>query len=97
MLSGQMTGDVTGGQVESAAERNGHVRKVAADTVPPLDHLGGGEIRAPGTKPVFDVGMDPVANGLHSRQTMRDLPEKIPGEIQQFIGIAITAGERVAQ
>jgi hypothetical protein len=31
--------------------------------------------------------VDPIADGLHPRETVRDRPEKIPGKIQQFIGI----------
>ena len=71
--------------------------EVAANPVAPFDHVKGGEVRPPGTEAVFNIVMDPVADGLHPRQAVGDLPEMVPCEIQQFIRIAIAAGQSVAQ
>src|SRR4030095_13088375 len=50
----QVASHVAGGEIESAAQRDGHVGEVAADAVPAGDHFGGGEVGLSGTEPVFN-------------------------------------------
>src|ERR1039458_1694101 len=70
---GQVSGDVTGGQIERAAQRNDRVREIAADTVSTGDYFRGREVGPPGTEAVFNVVVNPVADGLHARKAVGDL------------------------
>jgi hypothetical protein len=61
------------------------------------DYLGGGEVGPAGAEMVFDVLVDPVADGSNPRQTVCGLPEFFPSKIKELVGIAITAWQSVAQ
>ena len=78
---GQMAGDVAGGQIESTAERDRGMGKVAADTEAALDDFGGREIRATRAEAIFDVVVDPIANGGDALDAVRNLAELVPGEV----------------
>ena len=58
---------------------------VAADAVATFDRLRGGEVRPPGTEAVFNIIVNPIANRLHSRKAVGDLPELIPRKIHQLV------------
>src|ERR1039458_4920551 len=71
--------------------------EIAAHTVATKNHFGGRKIGASGTEAVFNVVVDPVADGLHARQAVRDLAELIPRKVHQLVRIAISARQRIAQ
>ena len=92
-----MSGDVAGGQIEGAAERDGRVGEIAADAVATLDDFRGGEVRPPGGKAVFNVLVNPITDSLHAGQAVGNHAEEVPGEVEQLVGIAVAAGQRVAE
>ena len=44
-----------------------------------------------------DVIMDVIADRLHQRPALRNLPEKGPCDIREAIGLAIAAAEKINQ
>jgi hypothetical protein len=66
----QVPGDLSRRQTNRAAQRDGGVSEIASNTVPARDDFRCGEVRAPGTEAVFDVFMNPIADGLHARQAV---------------------------
>jgi hypothetical protein len=73
------------------------VGEVAADPITPSDDLRGREIGPAGQKAIFDVVVDPIADGLHPVEAVVDMTEMLPGKVQQFIGITVAAGQGVTQ
>ena len=71
--------------------------EVTAHAVAPFDDFGRGEICAAREVAVFDIVVNPIADGLHARKAVRNLPKLIPGEIHQFVRVAIAARQCVAQ
>src|ERR1017187_6967987 len=71
--------------------------KVAADAVPTGDYLRGREVGPPGTEAVFNVVVNPVADGLHARKAVGDLAELIPRKIHQLVRITIAAWQSITQ
>jgi len=80
-----MPRDITSRQIKRPAQRDDRVGEIAADAVPAEDHFRSGKIRPPGTETVFDIVMHPIADGLHARQAVGNLPELVPREIQQLV------------
>jgi len=94
---GYVTADVAGGNVKRAAERDRAVRQVAADSVTAFDDVMSRDARAAGAGAVFDIAVDPVANGADAGETVWNFSEVIPREVEQLVGVAVARGERVAQ
>ena len=64
----QMSRDIARRQIKCTAQRDGRVREIAAAAVAPCDDLGRGQVGATGYLAVFDVVVNPVADGLHARE-----------------------------
>lgn len=94
---GEVAGDVARGEVEGAVERDGEMGEVAADAVAALEDVPSGEIGPAGHVGVFDVLIQPEADGLDARPAVLDVAEFFPGEVGEFVGVAVAAGERVAE
>jgi len=93
---GQMSGDVAGGDVEAPAERDGDVGEIAADAEALDQDFRRGNVGAARTKAVLDIVVGPVADGLDALHAVFDVAELQPREIEDLVGVDITAGERVA-
>jgi len=93
----EIAGAVTRRYVHAAAQRDGEVGKIAAHAA----SFGMGVPRCLARARVLvterEAIVDIVANRLHQRPTLRNLPEKGPRRIRQAIGLAVAAGKQVEQ
>ena len=94
---GKMPRHIARGKIEGTAEGHADMGKIAADPEALADDLGGGDVRAARAEAILDVLMNPVADGLDTRQSIFDVAELLPREIEQLVGIAVAAGQRVAE
>jgi len=94
---GQMSGDVARGQIERAIEGDGEMSEVAANAEAALQHVPSGKVGAAGTVAIFDVLVNPLADGLRARPAVGHLAEFFPGEIGELVGVAITTRQRVTE
>jgi len=93
----QVAGHIARWEIECSIERDGEVCEIAANPIAALQDVPCRQIGPTGHIAVFDVLMNPAADGLDSRPAMLDMSELVPGEIGELVGIAIPAGERIAQ
>ena len=94
----QVTGGITGRYIHAAAERDGQVRKVAADAgllVKALQRTAG---RARRAVVEMDALVHEIADRLNTRPAQRGRPEMGPRKGQQLaVDLAITAGQQKLQ
>jgi len=94
---GEVPGDVAGGKIEGAAQGDDAVSKIAAYAIAAVDDAGSGKIRAAGAEAILDILVDPIADRPDAVATVFDLAEVIPCKFEELVGIAIAAGEGVAE
>ena len=94
---GQMPRHIAGWEIERAVERDHEVREVAAHAEAALQHVPRRKVRPARHIAILDVFVNPPADRVHARQTVLHLAELLPSEIPEFVRIAITARQRVAQ
>jgi len=94
---GKVAGHVARGDVESAIERDGEVRKIAAHPVAAMQHIPCGEFGTAREISILDIVMHPLADGRDTGQTVFHLAEFFPREVGQLVRLAISAGQRIAQ
>ena len=93
----QITGTITGRDVHAAAQGDGKVGEVPADTDPFLVAFGRRAIASGVAISKLDSLVNIVANGLNALPPTPDAAEQLPSEIVQLFGVAITAGKQVDQ
>src|SRR5258708_12067027 len=72
--------------------------KIATDADPLAKSIETGAISASRLVVEAEMGVDEVANGLHSRPSSWSLAKRAPGEIKQLgIAIAVAAGQEKRQ
>src|SRR5258708_36972487 len=72
--------------------------KIATDADPLAKSIETGAISASRLVVEAEMGVDEVANGLHSRPSSWSLAKRAPGEIKQLgIAIAVAAGQEERQ
>jgi hypothetical protein len=89
--------DVARRKIETPAQRDRHVREVAANAEALRQHLAGRRVRAARAPAILDVFMHPIADRLHAPQPLRHLAKFREREIHEPIRVAVPARERVAE
>jgi hypothetical protein len=88
---------VARGYVQTAAQRNGEMREIAANPFllrigVPRRFAGAGEVIAE-----LHVLVREIADGLYTPPTGFHLAEHSPGVVHQFLGFAVTASQQIHQ
>src|SRR5689334_2219153 len=84
-------------KVERAIECDREMRKITAHSIAALQDVPRRKIAPAGHVTILDVVVQPAADGLNARHSMLDAAELFPGKINQLVGIAIPAGQRIPQ
>ena len=92
-----VAGEIARRNVQRAAERDAEVREVAADAGALRHGVEGRRHRVGRAAQVLDVVVDPVADGHDLLVRILDLPEQVPGQPAQPIGLAVAAGKQVRE
>src|SRR5437667_10170179 len=92
-----MASHVARWEIESAIESDGEVREITANPITPLQYVPRGKIGPAGHVTILDIVVQPAADGLNARHSVLDVAEFPPSEIRQLIGVAVPAGQRIAQ
>jgi hypothetical protein len=94
---GQMPRDIASRKIEGAAERDGDMRKVAADTITTSEDFRGGQVGATGAGNVTDISLHPVADRDDLVDAVDQVPKLLGGKGEEFVRIAVTTREGVAK
>ena len=73
------------------------MRKVAADAAPLGVHIPGGLGRVGVRVAELDAIVNVIADRLDQRPSLRDVAECRPGELDEAVGLAVTAAEQIDQ
>src|ERR1041385_3327736 len=84
-------------EVKSAIESDRKVCEITAYPIAALQDVTRRNNGTAGHVTILDIVVQPAADGLNSRHSVLDVAELLPGEICQLVGVAIPAGQRVAQ